>query len=162
MQMAVRNGWRVYYLGSEAEVFEEGLNRIQNKIPGISILGHHGFFNAEANSYENRAIVEEINTFRPHVLIVGMGMGRQERWVVDNLHHLKVNCIGTTGACMELIAGKLTIPPSWMASAGIEWLYRLWQSPRRMGWRYLVEPWLVAWLLLRNQLRLRIGAWRWK
>ena len=162
MQMAARENWRIYYLGSEAEIFERGLNHIQKKFPGISISGHHGFFNVEATSYENLAIVDEINTFRPHVLIVGMGMGRQEHWIIDNLHNLKVNCIGTSGACMELIAEQLSIPPRWMGPAGMEWLYRLWQSPRRVGWRYLGEPWLVAWLLLRHQLRLRFGACRWK
>ena len=162
MQMAVRNDWRIYYLGSKAEVFEKGLNCIQKKFPEIIILGHHGFFNAEANSHENRSIVDEINTFRPHVLIVGMGMGRQERWIVDNLHYLNASIIATSGACMELITGQLNMPPRWMGLAGVEWLYRLCQSPRRVGWRYLIEPWLVVWLLLKNQLRLGSGIWRWK
>ena len=160
MQIAACNGLRVYYLGSEPEVCEEGLSRIREKFPGINIMGHHGFFDAEANNYENRAIVDEINAFRSNILIVGMGMGRQEGWIFDNLHNLKVNCIVTCGACMEYIVGKLPIPAHWVGLAGIERVYRLWHTPRRLGWRYLVEPWLVAWLLLRNQLRLRLNAWR--
>ena len=162
LQMAARYNWRVYYLGGEPEVLDKGLNIIHNKVSGISISGHHGFFDAEADSSENLVIVDRINAFRPDILIVGMGMGRQEHWISDNLHNLRVNCICTSGACMELIAGKLTIPPRWMGPAGVEWLYRLWVSPRRVAWRYLVEPWWVAWLLLRYNFRLRLDARRGK
>lgn len=162
MQEAARSGWRVYYLGSEQDVLETGLARIEALCPGIRIAGRNGFFDPRPDHPENRAIVREINAFRPQILVVGMGMGRQERWILDNLDRLEVNCIGTSGACMELIAGKLGIPPRWMGPAGIEWLYRLWQEPRRVGWRYFVEPWLVAWFLLRHRLRLGPGARRGK
>ena len=80
MQMVARKNWRVYYLGNEAETLEKCLNRIQKKFPGINICGHHGFFNVEANSSENLAIVNEINTFRPHILIVGMGAKKLSRY----------------------------------------------------------------------------------
>jgi N-acetylglucosaminyldiphosphoundecaprenol N-acetyl-beta-D-mannosaminyltransferase len=79
---------------------------------------------------------------------------------LDNLDQLEVSCIGTSGALMEVIAGKLSIPPRWMGTLGIEWLYRLWKTPRRVAHRYLVEPWLLAWLILRNQVRTYIASRR--
>ena len=161
-ETAAKRDWRVYYLGGEPEILERGLKTIRRKVPAVRIAGHHGFFDADVKSSENLAILDQINDFQPHVLLVGMGMGRQERWITDNVDGLNVNCICTTGACMELIAEKRRIPPRWMGRAGVEWVFRLGQSPRRLAWRYLVEPWLAAWLLLRYNLRLRSGTGRWR
>ena len=160
MERAAHNGWRVFYVGGEPQVLGRGLEYVGENCPDIRIAGHHGYFDARPGSQENRAAVEAINDFSPHLLIVGMGMGRQESWILDNLDALNVNCIGTAGACIEYFAGAASIPPRWLGQVGLEWVYRLFSNPRRFWWRYLIEPWLTAWLLLRNQLHQRIGVWR--
>jgi N-acetylglucosaminyldiphosphoundecaprenol N-acetyl-beta-D-mannosaminyltransferase len=96
--------------------------------------------------------VQDINAYRPHVLVVGMGMGRQERWIMDNLDRLEVNGIGTSGACIEYFAGAVPTPPRWLGPIGLEWLYRLCTNPRRFAWRYLVEPWLVLGFILGHMI----------
>ena len=72
-----------------------------------------------------------------------MGMGRQERWIRDNLDLVDARVIITTGAMMELVAGELPVPPRWLVPLGLEWLYRLVDDPRRTAHRYLVEPFLL-------------------
>jgi exopolysaccharide biosynthesis WecB/TagA/CpsF family protein len=63
-------------------------------------------------------------------LMVGMGMPRQEHWVLDHLDTLP-NCpILTCGACFEYIAGVQRTPPRWMGRIGLEWLARLVMDPR--------------------------------
>jgi N-acetylglucosaminyldiphosphoundecaprenol N-acetyl-beta-D-mannosaminyltransferase len=136
MERAQRSGWRVYYLGGTAQVLADGLSRLRRDFP-----------DARPGSEENRRVVEHINTFRPHILIVGMGMGRQEHWISENRATLRTNCIGTCGACLEYFAGAVPTAPRWMGPLGIEWLYRLLSDPKRFWKRYLVEPWIVAWLL---------------
>ncbi|MFV2044186.1 MAG: WecB/TagA/CpsF family glycosyltransferase, partial [Anaerolineales bacterium] len=46
-------------------------------------------------------------------------------------------------ACFDYVAGANPTPPRWMGQVGIEWLYRLLSEPRRLGKRYLVEPWFL-------------------
>ena len=157
MRRAAEEGWRVFYLGAEPEVLDRGLRYVENRVPDIKLAGHHGYFDATPGSPENRGVVAAINAHVPQLLIVGMGMGRQERWILDNLDDLDVNCIGTAGACLEYFAGAVPTPPRWLGRWGLEWAYRLLSNPRRFWWRYLVEPWLTAWLLLSHQVRTRFN-----
>jgi N-acetylglucosaminyldiphosphoundecaprenol N-acetyl-beta-D-mannosaminyltransferase len=88
-------------------------------------------------------VLEEINRIRPQLLLIGMGMPRQEHWVYDNLEHLAANAIVLSGACFDYIAGAIPTPPRWMGQIGLEWLYRLATEPRRLWRRYLLEPWAL-------------------
>jgi len=56
------------------------------------------------------------------------------------------------GAGLEFLAGARTRAPAWMRRAGLEWLHRLAQEPRRMARRYLLDDPPVFWLLLRQRL----------
>ncbi|EWY41442.1 glycosyl transferase [Skermanella stibiiresistens SB22] len=155
MERAQRSGWRIYYLGGTAQVLADGLARLRREYPDLAIDGHDGYFDATPGSAENAAVVAHINAFRPNMLIVGMGMGRQEHWISENRASLRTNCIGTCGACMEYFAGAVPTAPRWLGPLGLEWLYRLLSDPKRFWHRYLVEPWIVAWLLMTGAGRRR-------
>ena len=158
MGAAERNGWRIYYLGGKREILEKGLARIRELHPNLQIEGRDGYFDVRAGSDENRAVIGTINAFQPHLLIVGMGMGRQEHWILDNIDGLKANCIATSGACIEYFAGAVPTPPRWTGQVGLEWAYRLCTNPRRFAWRYLVEPWITVWLIAAYHARRHFGA----
>lgn len=160
MARAERDGWRVFYLGAEAKVLEKGLAYIRERHPNIQIAGRDGFFDARPDGAENLALVEEINAFRTNLLITGMGMGRQEHWIVDNIDRLKVNCIATSGACIEYFAGAVPTPPRWTGQLGLEWAYRLCTNPRRFAWRYLIEPWIAVSFMAIYHWRRRFGGGR--
>lgn len=158
MARAERLGWRVFYLGASDTVLEQGSARILARHPGLNLTTHNGYFDASRDSDENAAVVEHINALRPDLLIVGMGMPRQETWVLENERRLSAKVIMTSGACMEVIAGILPTPPRWMGPLGLEWAYRLVSTPRRTAYRYLVEPWVTLWLMLRFNLARRSAA----
>lgn len=153
MEQADKQNWRVFYLGAEAKVLKDGLDHVKRAYPDIQLSGRDGFFDASRDSAENLEVIKQINDFKTNVLIVGMGMGRQEHWILENLDRLNVNCIGTCGACIEYFAGAVPTPPRWLGRLGLEWAYRLLSNPRRFAWRYLIEPWITAWLILNHQLR---------
>jgi N-acetylglucosaminyldiphosphoundecaprenol N-acetyl-beta-D-mannosaminyltransferase len=97
----------------------------------------------------------QINAYAPHVLFVGMGMPRQEIWILDNQTSLNANAILPAGALMDYMAGEIPTPPRWLASLYLEWLYRLISEPARLWRRYLVEPWFVLGQVLRYQIKFR-------
>lgn len=99
---------------------------------------------------EEAAVVTAVNKFAPHVLMVGMGMPRQEAWVVRNVDKIDARAILTCGACMDYRAGVTVTPPRWAGRVGLEWLFRLVREPRRLAVRYLIEPWPVLWRFLRE------------
>ena len=73
--------------------------------------------------------------------MVGMGMPLQEIWALENRAALKRGVILTVGAAFDYEAGVQKAPPRWTGRLGVEWLARLIDQPRRLAFRYLVEPW---------------------
>jgi len=151
MRRAARDGWRVFYLGSRPETGARALETLRGRHPGLKIASHTGYFNASKTSGENRRVVDTINEYGPNVLLVGMGMPRQETWIMENFQELRANAILTSGAAMEYVAGTASVPPRWSGRVGLEWAFRLIFEPRRLAYRYLVEPCCVIGLLLKDR-----------
>ncbi|MFE4114869.1 WecB/TagA/CpsF family glycosyltransferase [Priestia sp. YIM B13448] len=150
MNEAAKNEYRVFFIGSKKGVPDKAADILKREYPNLQIETHHGYF--DINSQENTDVIQKINNFQPHILMVGMGMPRQEYWILDNFKYLSANVILTAGACMDYVAGEVPTPPRWMGKLGLEWLYRLLSEPNRMWKRYLVEPWYLLRLFLREIL----------
>ena len=142
LERAAAQRWRVYYLGGTDAIVAAGARAIGTRLPALEFHGHNGFF-AEDDDAANTAVLDDIRAFAPHLILVGMGMGRQERWILKNLPDLGSATICTVGACMEYISGTVRTPPRWMGRAGLEWLFRLAENPARFWYRYTVEPMVV-------------------
>jgi len=135
----VRCGWRLFHLGGRPGVGERAAQALRERHPGLEMATLPGYIQAAEEADVRAAIA----AFRPHVLMVGMGMPRQEAWVVANLDKIEARAILTCGACMDYVAGVVSTPPRWAGRVGLEWLFRLSSEPRRLAFRYLVEPWSV-------------------
>jgi len=156
MKHAASEGWRVYYLGGKRGVAAQAAELLRREVAGLNLDTHHGYF----TETEIPGILDQIRQFQPQVLMVGMGMPRQEHWVMDHLDRLDVNVILTVGACFDYLAGAIPTPPRWMGRVGLEWLYRLVSEPRRLWKRYLLEPWSLLPIAFRDLLARRRGGGR--
>jgi N-acetylglucosaminyldiphosphoundecaprenol N-acetyl-beta-D-mannosaminyltransferase len=152
LPMAVRFGWRVFYLGSTVDVADKGAAILRMRFPGLQLDAHHGHFDADRDSNETRHVLATIARFRPNILFVGMGVPRQERWIQDNRRNIEANVILTSGATLDYIAGAKQMAPRWMGNLGLEWAFRLATEPRRLAFRYLVEPWGLISAILTNDI----------
>lgn len=150
LQKSAREGWRIFYLGSKPGIAEKGATILKSKYTGLQMNTFHGYFDANPQSDENQRVVSMINAYRPHIVLVGMGMPRQEEWIDDNFDIIKTNVIFNVGAYIDYAAGAIPTPPRWVGRVGFEWLYRLLSEPKRLWRRYLVEPWFIVWLLIRD------------
>lgn len=137
---AVAQGWRVYHLGCAPGVGDRALAAIRANFPGVVADGRHGFFDPERDTPE---VLAEIAAFGPDVLMVGMGMPRQEHWILANLHRLPPCLILPVGGALAYEAGEVATAPRWTGRLGVEWLWRFATEPRRLFHRYFVEPWAL-------------------
>jgi N-acetylglucosaminyldiphosphoundecaprenol N-acetyl-beta-D-mannosaminyltransferase len=158
MAAAAARGWRVFVLAGRPGVAERGAEVLRGRHRGLRIETASGYFDVAPGSDDSAAVVRRINAARPHLLLVGMGMPRQERWLADHFDQLEANAVFNVGAVMDYIAGEIPTPPRWTGQLGIEWLFRLCTTPVRTARRYLVEPWSLAPLLLRDLAARRLGA----
>lgn len=155
LRRAERDGWRVFVLGSDPEVHARGMAALRRRHPGLDLRGRPGWFTI--GSPEEAGIVGAIVDARPDVLLVGMGMPRQERWLDVQLDALAgVPVVVTVGGWLDYEAGARATPPRWIARLGFEWLVRLVDEPRRLGHRYLVEPWALVPTALAELRRARL------
>lgn len=153
MAEADRVGRRIFYVGSTPHVKEKALGILNRKFPNVELVGHHGYFDVTSGSEENVEVLTMIANFQPDLVLVGMGMPRQEAWLLDNKDAINAPVLLTCGACMDYVAGEQPTPPRWMGQLGLEWLHRLAADPKRMWFRYLVEPWFAVRLFLGELVR---------
>jgi N-acetylglucosaminyldiphosphoundecaprenol N-acetyl-beta-D-mannosaminyltransferase len=149
-RVAARN-WRLFYLGSKPGVADKGVEMLRKKYPGLRMKVGHGYFDPAGEA--NESVLEEIRRFAPEVVMIGMGMPRQEQWIADNINSLGSAVVLPCGAAIDYVAGEIPTPPRWAGRWGLEWLYRLLAEPGRLWKRYLVEPWFVLLLIGRHWLR---------
>jgi N-acetylglucosaminyldiphosphoundecaprenol N-acetyl-beta-D-mannosaminyltransferase len=157
MESSARNQWRVFYLGSAPGVAETGAVLLRQRYPGLQIQTKHGYFDSDPRSQDNANVLKAIADYDPHLLMVGMGMPRQEYWIHENFPRLRANVILPSGAAMDYVAGAVYTPPRWSGRAGLEWAFRLAAEPKRLWRRYLLEPWSVLGVVARELVRERLG-----
>lgn len=144
-------GITIYLLGSAPGVAARAAARLRARYPELRIVGvHHGYLHDTPN--ECAAAIADVNAARPDILLVGMGTPLQEKWIAAHRAELNVPVCWSVGALFDYVAGVVPRAPHWMLDNGLEWLYRLYLEPRRLGYRYLIGNPLFFWRILRQRL----------
>ena len=97
-------------------------------------------------------IIQDIDLKKPHILLVGMGVPRQEKWIADVRDRVSPRIYWAVGALFDYVAGEETPVPAWMDALALEWLWRLLIDPRGKWRRYLVGIPKFLWRLLHQRL----------
>jgi N-acetylglucosaminyldiphosphoundecaprenol N-acetyl-beta-D-mannosaminyltransferase len=117
--------------GSTAEIAKTAANVLKNT-GSVKVTHCDGFQSTEE-------YVARVHADRPRVVILGMGMPKQE--LVANailkafLHPI---LIVNGGAILDFVSGRLMRAPVPVRRFGLEWFFRLLLEPRRLWRRYLV------------------------
>jgi N-acetylglucosaminyldiphosphoundecaprenol N-acetyl-beta-D-mannosaminyltransferase len=143
-------GHSLYFLGARAGVAEKAAAKLRARYPGLIIKGcRDGFFPLEGP--DNEAVVAGVNASGADILVLGLGMPRQEEWLRRNWGRLNPAVALTGGACFDFVSGEVPRCPRFMADHSLEWLYRLWVEPRRMFGRYVLGNPLFMLRVLRER-----------
>ena len=119
-----------YFLGGKPGIVDRAAANLKAKYPDLNISGyHHGYLDRESQ----QRVIEEINNKKIDLLLVGMGVPLQEKFLDSNLEKLKVGAAVTVGGSFDVLAGEVNRAPLWMQKAALEWFYRLLQEPSRFG-----------------------------
>ena len=136
LRCAPAEGRRIYFFGSAPGVAEKAKAKAEQLYPGIEIVGvRNGFFSPA----DNAAIIAEIRAARPDLLLVALGVPKQEKWIAAHLAELDVPVAIGVGGTLDVMAGVMKRAPHWMQKAKLEWLFRGLMQPKRAG-RLLALP----------------------
>jgi N-acetylglucosaminyldiphosphoundecaprenol N-acetyl-beta-D-mannosaminyltransferase len=153
--LAEQRGFRVYLLGARAEVLAAAEEEIRQRHPGIVIAGgHHGYFERD----EEDAVVAQIAASKPDLLFIALETPQKELFLARNKDRLPVPFAMGVGGSFDVLAGRRRRAPRWMQEAGLEWLYRFMQEPRRLGRRYVLGNARFIAMVLRELPRAHASA----
>lgn len=149
MAVCAKEGYRPYLLGATPEILKRANDIIVEHFPSIHLAGSRdGYFQPE----QEAEVVEQISNSKADCLFIAMPTPRKERFLAAHKDGLRVPFIMGIGGTLDVTAGYVRRAPALIQSLGLEWLYRVYQEPRRMWWRYARTNTLFAGILLRGIL----------
>lgn len=152
LAVCARDGFRPFLLGATSDVLCRARDQIVARFPSIRFAGmRDGYFRAD----EEAQVVEQIVNSKADCLFIAMPTPRKERFLAAHRDRLGVPFVMGVGGSFDVIAGRVRRAPLTIRSIGLEWLYRIYQEPRRMWWRYAKTNTLFAGILISRLLRQR-------
>lgn len=147
-----RPGTSHFFLGGTEPLLGALVCRLRERFPGLDIAGVYAPPFGEWTPEENARIIEKIAASGAHIIWVGLGCPKQERWIAAHKAQLPPGVYFAIGAAFAFHAGQVSQAPAWMQQRGLEWAYRFAMEPRRLWKRYVVYNTLFLWYLLLESL----------
>ena len=146
LTVCAHEGFKPYFLGATRETLELAVARTRERYPALVFAGwRDGYFSAG----EEKQIVDDIQNSGADCVFIGMPTPRKERFLAAHREELNTPFIMGVGGAFDILAGQIRRAPERMQQLGLEWLYRIYQEPGRMWWRYAKTNTLFAGILAR-------------
>ncbi len=142
---AATRGHRMYLLGARGSVVEAVAARIEAEHPAAIVAGwHDGYWRSE----DEPALAAGIAETRPDILFLAIPSPAKEHFLARWKDTIGASFVMGVGGSFDVYAGVVERAPVWMQRAGLEWLYRVRQEPRRLWRRYASDAPRFARLVL--------------
>ena len=132
IQLANEKGWKVILIGDKNKSAQKAVTALSKNYKKVHLIGMEGpNLDEDANPKSEKDIeiekkaVEKIQQEKPHLLFVGFGAPKQEKWLYRWYDKLQIGGAMVVGGTFDYISGKTKFPPMWIANLGLEWLWRL-------------------------------------
>jgi len=157
-KLAQEGNLKVFFLGSKATILESMKKKLEQEFPKLQITGMEPLPFRPLTLAEENVIIQKIHQSDSKVVFVSLGCPKQEYWMNQHKGKIQAVMIGL-GGVFPVLAEVHKRAPLWLRNAGLEWLYRLIQEPRRLWGRYMntIPPFIYLALrqLLISKLRVK-------
>lgn len=148
--MAARKRYKIFLLGAKEEVVSKVAAIYKEQYGPEIIAGYrNGYFSPE----EEAEVASEISYSGAHILFVAISSPKKEIFLNKYKDLIRTPFIMGVGGSFDVVSGKTKRAPAWMQRNGLEWLYRVYQEPRRMWKRYAVTNTKFILLVFRQWLK---------
>lgn len=144
MERCARDGLPVFFVGATETACDLAMAKLRSECPAIRIAGYDwSSFDLERDPEHAAAVLRAARDTGARVIVVCLPMHKQMMLARFEDEYRPAVGIGA-GAALSFYAGEIRQAPAWMSQSGLEWAHRLFQEPRRLWRRYLVDS---AWAL---------------
>jgi N-acetylglucosaminyldiphosphoundecaprenol N-acetyl-beta-D-mannosaminyltransferase len=137
-KLRVQRGRRHYFHGGSPHVADQLVSRLTRRYPELIAAGYRSPPFRPLSPEEDAAHVAAIKRGAPDFVSIGLGMPKQENWMVSHVGRIDATALIGIGAAFDLHAGTNPRAPLWMQRSGLERLFRLITDPVRLAPRNLV------------------------
>jgi N-acetylglucosaminyldiphosphoundecaprenol N-acetyl-beta-D-mannosaminyltransferase len=138
-EISVAEGRSHFLYGGKPGAAEQLRDVLANRFPGLQIVGTYTPPFRLLNANEEQELVEMVGRLKPDFFWVGLSTPKQEQFMARYSQLLETRLMIGVGAAFDYLTGSIRDAPSWVKSAGLQWLHRLIQEPRRLWKRYLIN-----------------------
>ncbi len=129
----------VAFYGGKPAILPKAVNFWQQQFPRLSVvIQHHGYITAA----EQEQLLAELQAQQPRIILVALGIPRQEVWISAHRHLCPRSIWLGVGGSFDVWSGTKARAPELIQKLNMEWLFRLAQEPSRWR-RILVLPQFV-------------------
>jgi N-acetylglucosaminyldiphosphoundecaprenol N-acetyl-beta-D-mannosaminyltransferase len=161
---AARGRLPIFLLGSTLSVLSASARHLLASCPGLEIAGVYAPpVNFDAWSSTADEAVELIRASNCRLCFLALGAPLQEVFALRAIDEVSGVGFLPIGAGLDFLAGTQIRCPRVMQTMNLEWAWRLFREPRRLGRRYAWCGILFARLLLTelgNVIKGRLGWWK--
>ena len=152
-QWASVKGYRIFFVGGAPGVGQRAADCLQQRYPELQVAGVVSPPYRALTATEETELIQQIRDAGTDILYLAMGQPKGEKWLARNRQRLGVPVSVQLGASFDFVAGGVRRAPLWLQRAGLEWLYRLLQEPRRLAGRYAQNLRFLFWAVARDLCR---------
>ena len=136
---SVEKGYTHFFYGGAPGVAKELEKSLLRKCPGLRVVGTFTPPFRPLRPDEVESLRNTIAASHPDIMWIGLSTPKQERFMARYLPMLHTKVMVGVGAAFDVHTGRIQDAPDWIKNAGMQWLHRLCQEPRRLWKRYLVN-----------------------
>lgn len=144
-----------FLYGGREGIAEELRDKLRKQFPWVKIVGTYTPPFRVLSEYEEEQFIATIAALKPDVIWVGISCPRQEIFMARYLPELETKLMFGVGAAFDYHTGRIRDCADWVKRAGLQWLHRLLQDPRRLWWRYLRNNPAFVWHIALQMLKAR-------
>jgi N-acetylglucosaminyldiphosphoundecaprenol N-acetyl-beta-D-mannosaminyltransferase len=136
MKISSVRGYTHFLFGGKEGVAGLLKARLEQKFPGIRIVGTFSPPFRPMNEREEQQLGQVIENLSPDIIWVGLSTPKQEKWMAAHCGKLNARVMIGVGAAFDFHAGLVRQAPGWVQQCGLEWFFRMCMEPRRLWRRY--------------------------
>ncbi len=154
-KLAVERGYRNFFYGGKPGVAQLLSETLQGRFPGLQVAGTYTPPFGSLSLEQEQNICELMHQSKPHIVWVGLSTPKQERFMAQYIDRLQAPLLIGVGAAFDYHTGQIRDCSAWIKRAGLQWVHRLMQDPRRLWRRYLRNNPAFLWRITQQLLGLR-------
>lgn len=127
----------IYFYGGSKEMMKPTESFVSQNYPNLQNTGFYSPPFRPLTQSEEIQVIKRINESGAHIVFVALGCPKQEKWMAGMKGRINACMIGIGGA-LPVMIGMQRRAPKWMQKMSLEWLFRLFQEPKRLFKRYFL------------------------